>query len=164
MATMTIRCDDADKKAAAAVAEFYGFDLSSVTRAFWKQMARTQRIPLDLGNGPSSSDQETKALAGKTETLKAIERVSANFPAIKRAILFGSLARGTFNENSDVDVRLELNRNKRFNLRDLSHYAKQIEQLTGREVDVVSADEIQDEQLKAAIIRDGVIAYERQEQ
>lgn len=47
---MTIRCDDADKAAAAEVAEQYGFDLSSVTRALWKQMARTRRIPLDFGN------------------------------------------------------------------------------------------------------------------
>lgn len=50
MATMTIRCSEADKKAAAEVAEYYGFDLSSVTRAFWKQIGRTRRIPLDLGN------------------------------------------------------------------------------------------------------------------
>ncbi len=49
MATMTIRCDESDKRAAAEVAEYYGFDLSSVTRAIWKQMARTRRIPLDFG-------------------------------------------------------------------------------------------------------------------
>lgn len=49
MATMTIRCDENDKAAAAAVAEYYGLDLSSVTRAFWKQMARTNSIPLDFG-------------------------------------------------------------------------------------------------------------------
>lgn len=49
MATMTIRCDESDKRAASEVAEFYGFDLSSVTRAFWKQIGRTGRIPLDLG-------------------------------------------------------------------------------------------------------------------
>lgn len=49
MATMTIRCNEEDKRAAAEVAEYYGFDLSSVTRAFWKQMARTYSIPLDLG-------------------------------------------------------------------------------------------------------------------
>lgn len=49
MGTMTIRCDEADKRAAAEVAEYYGFDLSSVTRAFWKQMARTRCIPLELG-------------------------------------------------------------------------------------------------------------------
>lgn len=163
MATMTIRCDDADKRAAAEVAEFYGFDLSSVTRAFWKQMARTRRIPLDLGNGPSSPVRETETLAGKAEALEAIRKASADFSAIKRAVLFGSLARDSFSEDSDVDVRLELDRSKRFNLRDLSHCAKQIEQMTGREVDVVSVDEIQDEQLKAAIARDGVVAYEREE-
>ncbi len=50
MTTMTIRCSEADKKAAAEVAEYYGFDLSSITRAFWKQIGRTRRIPLDLGN------------------------------------------------------------------------------------------------------------------
>lgn len=50
MATMTIRCSETDKKAAAEVAEYYGFDLSSITRAFWKQIGRTHRIPLDLGN------------------------------------------------------------------------------------------------------------------
>lgn len=50
MTTMTIRCDERDKREAARVAEYYGFDLSSVTRAFWKQMGRTGRIPLDLGN------------------------------------------------------------------------------------------------------------------
>jgi DNA-damage-inducible protein J len=50
MTTMTIRCDEEDKRAASEVAEYYGFDLSSVTRAFWKQIGRTKRIPLDLGN------------------------------------------------------------------------------------------------------------------
>lgn len=50
MTTMTIRCDEKDKREAARVAEYYGFDLSSVARAFWKQMGRTGRIPLDLGN------------------------------------------------------------------------------------------------------------------
>ncbi len=56
MATMTIRCDEADKKAAAEVAEYYGFDLSSVTRALWKQMARTGRIPLDFGNSEPNAE------------------------------------------------------------------------------------------------------------
>lgn len=47
---MAIRRDEKDKREAARVAEHYGFDLSSVTRAFWKQMGHTGRIPLDLGN------------------------------------------------------------------------------------------------------------------
>ena len=69
MATMTIRCDEADKRAAAQVAEYYGFDLSSVTRAFWKQMGRTGRIPLDLGN--EEPNEESLASIHETEGILA---------------------------------------------------------------------------------------------
>lgn len=48
MATVCIRVDDTVKKQAAEIAQYYGFDLSSVTRAFWKQMIRENRIPLTL--------------------------------------------------------------------------------------------------------------------
>ena len=56
MTTMIIRVDEAEKQQAAAVAEYYGFDLSSVTRAFWKQMIREQRIPLSLGNANPNAE------------------------------------------------------------------------------------------------------------
>lgn len=69
MATMTIRCDEADKKAAAQVAEYYGFDLSSVTRAFWKQIGRTGRIPLDLGN--EEPNEESLASIREAEEILA---------------------------------------------------------------------------------------------
>lgn len=69
MATMTIRCDEADKKAAQKVAEYYGFDLSSVTRAFWKQMARTHRIPLDLGNEGEPNEESLAAIREAKEII-----------------------------------------------------------------------------------------------
>ena len=47
-ATVTIRVDAATKDAAAAIVEDFGFDLSSVTRAFYRQIVREQRIPLTL--------------------------------------------------------------------------------------------------------------------
>lgn len=47
MSSVTIRVDD-ETKAAARIAEDFGFDLSSVTRAFYRQMVREQRIPLTL--------------------------------------------------------------------------------------------------------------------
>ena len=50
MTTISIRVDENEKRQAAKVAQYYGFDLSSVTRAFWRQMVREQRIPLNLGN------------------------------------------------------------------------------------------------------------------
>ena len=73
MTTMSIRVNEADKRAAAEVAEYYGFDLSSVTRAFWKQMVRERRIPLNLGNYEPNDEsleslQEAKEIfaSGKT--------------------------------------------------------------------------------------------------
>ena len=45
-ATLTIRVDDDLKREASEVAGYYGLDLSSVTRAFYKQMVNTRRIPL----------------------------------------------------------------------------------------------------------------------
>lgn len=68
MTTMTIRCDENDKKAAQEVAEYYGFDLSSVTRAFWKQMARTHTIPLNLGN-EIPNDETSAALREGAEIM-----------------------------------------------------------------------------------------------
>ena len=47
-ASVTVRVDEATKAAASAIAEDFGFDLSSVTRAFYRQMVREQRIPLSL--------------------------------------------------------------------------------------------------------------------
>ncbi len=44
--TLTIRLDDSLKKEASDVANYYGLDLSSVTRAFYKQMVNTSSIPL----------------------------------------------------------------------------------------------------------------------
>lgn len=44
--TLTIRLDDSLKKDASNVASYYGLDLSSVTRAFYKQMVNTNCIPL----------------------------------------------------------------------------------------------------------------------
>lgn len=46
--SVTIRVDSAMKQAATEVAEYYGLDLSSVTRAFYSQMIREHRIPLTL--------------------------------------------------------------------------------------------------------------------
>ena len=84
MSTMTIRCDESDKKAAARVAEYYGFDLSSVTRAFWKQMARTGRIPLDLGN--DEPNEESLIAIREAEDILACGGTGESF-ASGRALL-----------------------------------------------------------------------------
>lgn len=54
--TLTIRIDDDLKHAASEVADYYGLDLSSVTRAFYKQMVNTRRIPLTFAPEESAAE------------------------------------------------------------------------------------------------------------
>ena len=56
MASVTVRVDDETKEAAAAIADDFGFDLSSVTRAFYKQMVRENCIPLNLRYGEPNEE------------------------------------------------------------------------------------------------------------
>lgn len=58
-ATLTIRVDSDLKREAAEVADYYGLDLSTVTRAFYKQMVNTRRIPLTFA--PEEPNEESLA-------------------------------------------------------------------------------------------------------
>lgn len=48
LATITVRLSDELKSNATEVAEYYGFDLRSLTRAFYTQMVRERAIPRRL--------------------------------------------------------------------------------------------------------------------
>ncbi len=100
---------------------------------------------------------------GKQGALDAIAEVSSRFPGIERAWLFGSFARNQQTANSDIDIRLEVDREAGFNLHDLVSFTKMMEQETGRACDVITAREIQSKSLALAIEKDGVCAYERKE-
>ena len=54
--SVTIRVDSDIKEGASRIAEYFGFDLSSVTRAFYKQMIRENRIPLNLTDPEPNAD------------------------------------------------------------------------------------------------------------
>lgn len=61
MATLTVRLSDDLKSKASDVAEYYGFDLGSVTRAFYSQMVREHAIPLNL-NSYEPNDESLRAI------------------------------------------------------------------------------------------------------
>ncbi len=82
MVTMSIRIDEEEKKQAAKIAEYYGFDLSSVTRAFYKQMIREKRIPLNLGN--YEPNEET--LESFAEIEKMIDDGTSRFETVEETI------------------------------------------------------------------------------
>jgi DNA-damage-inducible protein J len=44
-ASVTIRVEESTKRAVRAIAEDFGFDISSIARAFYKQIERERKIP-----------------------------------------------------------------------------------------------------------------------
>ena len=68
--TLTIRLDDSFKRGASNVASYYGLDLSSVTRAFYKQMVNTSSIPLTFTR-EEPNDASVKAIQEGNEFLSS---------------------------------------------------------------------------------------------
>ena len=48
MSQVTVRISDADKQQVDHIVKELGLDMTTVTRAFYKQIIREQRIPLDF--------------------------------------------------------------------------------------------------------------------
>lgn len=160
--------------------------VSTVERfAIEHRMSKTDAFLHFLSKGIESEndDRETDTLArieqkvsealrliqGRQQTVgekqlvvSKICEVCSRFPAIERAYLFGSFARDTFSDDSDIDIRLDIDASHAFNLHDLEHFSKQVEQFTNRSADVVTAKTIKNTALHDAIERDKELIYERE--
>ena len=77
--SVTIRVDSEVKEEAARIAEDFGFDLSSVTRAFYKQMIRENRIPLNLSY-PEPSEESSQSVR---EAEESFARGSRGFRSVE---------------------------------------------------------------------------------
>lgn len=85
-----------------------------------------------------------------------VSPIAKNY-GIRRASLFGSYARGTANDNSDIDICIDKGR-----MRSLIQYfafINDLEKSLQCHVDVVTS-EIQDEEFLNNILRDEVLLYE----
>lgn len=83
--TVTVRVDEATKREAARIAEDFGLDLSSITRAFYRQVVREQRIPLTLEYPqPNAETQEAIAdsLAMEKEGISRFKNAQDMFDAL----------------------------------------------------------------------------------
>ena len=78
---------------------------------------------------------------------------------VTKAYLFGSIARGEANEESDVDVLVEAPV-KGFSLLDLAGLIADLTEVCGRKVDVVLADSIS-KYIRPYVEREKVLFYER---
>lgn len=61
MSSVTVRVDERTKADATRIVEDFGFDLSSVTRAFYRQIVRERRIPLTLSY-PEPSEESRQSI------------------------------------------------------------------------------------------------------
>lgn len=68
--SVTIRVDSDVKEGASRIAERFGFDLSSVTRAFYEQMIRENRIPLNLSD-PEPNAESLEAIRETEEMIRS---------------------------------------------------------------------------------------------
>ena len=70
--TFTLRLDGDLKNRATAVAEYYGLDLPSVTRAFYTQMVREHSIPLNFAaSDPFLSQENLEYLTQKNKAFQS---------------------------------------------------------------------------------------------
>lgn len=101
------------------------------------------------------------AASSIADVRRCVAAEAAKFPAIEKAILFGSIARGDAGPQSDVDLRLVLDRSKQFSLYDLARLQKALEKRLSREVDIITANKLKNQNLATAIEQEGVTIYER---
>lgn len=76
--------------------EWASFDVLASARAFVAREARRR------------AEREARRLTALQAASRAVKAVLANYPAVRRAYLFGSVIRpGAFRRDSDVDIAIE---------------------------------------------------------
>lgn len=91
--------------------------------------------------------------------IATIQEVIAQFPAVERAVIFGSRAKGTAARGSDIDIALFGN-----NLEDITskiHYQLEEETLLPYFFDVLDYQQLKNQNLKDHIDRVGKVFFER---
>jgi predicted nucleotidyltransferase len=91
------------------------------------------------------------------ELTKILRHYFAQQP-VRRAYIFGSVARGEASDNSDVDVLIELE--KGATLFDHARISWQLEDLLQQKVDVVT-DSGLSPHIQPFIVRDRILVYEK---
>jgi predicted nucleotidyltransferase len=73
--------------------------------------------------------------------MDALRKVLADDPCVSYALVFGSSARGTAHEGSDLDIAVGLESPARLSALELGDLIARLERASGRSVDIVVVDE-----------------------
>jgi uncharacterized protein len=90
--------------------------------------------------------------------IKTIGRYFSGLP-VKRAYLFGSYSRNEADENSDIDILVELDHSKPIGMQFFT-YAEGLQELLKKKVDVVS-DQGLSKYIKPIVDKEKILIYER---
>ncbi|ADQ40627.1 DNA polymerase beta domain protein region [Caldicellulosiruptor acetigenus I77R1B] len=86
---------------------------------------------------------------------KIIELIR-NEKSIKKAILFGSRARGDYKNNSDIDIAIVVDGET------TAGFKLDLDEAAGLyKVDIIELDKLEDEVFKNKILKEGIVIFER---
>ncbi|MCW1294634.1 MAG: nucleotidyltransferase family protein [Candidatus Parvarchaeota archaeon] len=108
--------------------------------------------------GNESKEKEQKPRVNSLEEVKRLAIPVLKEHGIRKAAVFGSFARGDFDDKSDVDFLIEPPDGK-FSLLDLAGVKVDLEEVLGRKVDLVLYRSIY-EPIKGRILKEQIILYE----
>mgnify|MGYP002579747845 CR=1 FL=1 len=153
---LSVRMDEKTKREFAGFCEEAGMSVSTAINLFARQTVRDRKMPFVISL--CEDEERAKCVVGQDAIRSAVDAAARSFPAIKQVVLFGSYARGEARTDSDIDLRIE---DRRFSIMNLAAFGNRIQQATGKSVDIVSKRVIDNDELREAIKRDGVVVYER---
>ena len=104
-------------------------------------------------------DERTLKDSHKEQLIEKIRHYLDGQP-IERAWLFGPFARGEANPDSDIDLLVQFDHREKIDLFDYIGIQQDLEDLTGRKVDLVEAGQARDH-VKPNIDRDKELIYEK---
>lgn len=95
----------------------------------------------------------------KEETLETIIDILSNEPRVEKILLFGSRAKGTYREGSDIDLCIE---GADLDFSTLSPLEEKLDDLLlPWKIDLVAFDLISNQDMREHILRVGIPLYER---
>lgn len=114
---------------------------------------------------PANNDTDTDGAFGLSpSTLAKIRRTLAQHPAVQRAVVYGSRAKGNHRPGSDIDLTLHPAPGTPIDHRELSDILDQIDDLLlPYTVDLSVFDQLNNPDLREHIERVGRVLYERGE-
>ena len=105
----------------------------------------------------AAKEEKRKRMVNSMEEVKKLAIPILKAHKIKKAAVFGSFARGDFDDKSDVDILIEPP-DEEFSLLDLARLKVGLEDVLGRQIDLVTYDSIY-EPIKDRIMKESKPLY-----